>query len=174
MEWFYANESDQQVSFQEENFQGLVEAGSIKEGTLVWNETMSDWKPCSDVRPDLFGVAASSPPDNSIPADTAQPAAAQPTAVPSLSATPAQNDPLAITSLVCGILSFTCMPLLGIVAIICGHMARKKLVEQTGSTEGGGLSLAGLIMGYIGLATGLVVLIFYILFVGIAIANEGM
>lgn len=165
MEWFYANESDQQVSFQEENFQGLVEAGSIKEGTLVWNETMSDWKPCSDVRPDLFGIAASSSPDNSIPAYTTQPTVDQPTTAqpavpPSAPPTPSQNDGLAIASLVCGICGFVCYPIglfLGLAAVICGHISRKRLVERTGSTDGGGLALAGLILGYIAMTISIII-----------------
>lgn len=164
MDWFYADESGQQIPFDEENFQDLVAQGNIKEGTLVWNETMSDWKPCGEARPDMFGIASS--PSSSLSSDPYQP----PT-IPPLTA-PSQNDPLAVTSLVCGILSFTCMPLLGIVAVICGHMSRKKLVEQTGSTEGGGMSLAGLIMGYIGLALGLIVVIFYAIVIIAAIASE--
>jgi hypothetical protein len=66
---------------------------------------------------------------------------------------------LAIASMVCGILSlFFCFcggMLLGIPAVICGHMALK----QTGSESPGmpprmggrGMAIAGLIMGYIGI-----------------------
>ena len=178
MEWFYANESDQQVSFQEENFQGLVETGSIKEGTLVWNETMSDWKPCSEVRPDLFGVSASSSLDNSIPADTAQPAAVPSAVVPPASASappaPSQNDGLAIASLICGIFGFVCYPLglfLGLAAVICGHISRKQLLERTGSKEGGGLALAGVITGYIAISISIVIGIIYIVAIAISAAN---
>ena len=66
---------------------------------------------------------------------------------------------LAIASMVCGILSlFFCFcggMLLGIPAVICGHMALK----QTGSERPGmpprmggrGMAIAGLVMGYIGI-----------------------
>ncbi len=165
MEWFYANESDQQVSFQEENFQELVEAGSIKEDTLVWNETMSDWKPCGEIRPDLFGIVPSET-ASSVPAVASQPPVAPPA--------PSQNDGLAIASLICGIFGFVCYPLglfLGLAAVICGHISRKKLVERTGSNEGGGLALAGLITGYIAISISVIIGIVYIVAIAIGAAN---
>jgi len=168
MDWFYANESEQQISFDEENFQNLVAEGSIKEGTLVWNETMKDWKPCSEVRPDLFGIVPS--PSTSFSSDPSQPPA-----VPPPMGVPSNNDGVAIASLVCGIMSFICFPinlLPAIAAVVCGHISRKKLVERTGSTEGGGMSLAGLILGYIGIVIGIGIIVIYAVIIVAAVAAE--
>ena len=163
MEWYYANESDQQISFPEEDFQRLVDEGAIKRETLVWNETMSDWKACGYVRPGMFdGVtpaASATPPQQASGAAAATQPAVVPGAPPVGTTSPTPPaDGLAITALVCGILGFVCYPLgfvFGLVAVICGHTSRKNLVARTGSTNGGGLSLAGIILGYIGIAVGL-------------------
>ena len=161
MEWYYANESDQQVSFQEENFPGLVEIGSIKEGTLVWNETMPDWKPCREVRPNLFEITPANATPAAVSSIVTQPAVTPPGPPPASN----QTDGLSIASLVCGIIGFLCYPLglfLGLAAVICGHISRKRLFEQTGSKEGGGLALAGVILGYIAMTIGLAILAFYL------------
>jgi hypothetical protein len=63
---------------------------------------------------------------------------------------------LATTSLVLGILSIICLgPLLGIPAIICGHIARGKIKRSPGGYAGGGMALAGLILGYLSLVLAL-------------------
>jgi hypothetical protein len=54
---------------------------------------------------------------------------------------------LAIASLVCGVGTFV-VGLSFLPAIICGHIARRQ-IRQTGE-QGGGLALAGLILGYVG------------------------
>ena len=56
---------------------------------------------------------------------------------------------LAIASLVCGVGGFV-IGLSFIPAIICGHIARGQ-IRRTGE-QGGGLALAGLILGYVGSA----------------------
>ncbi|MEO6052507.1 MAG: DUF4190 domain-containing protein [Chthoniobacterales bacterium] len=56
---------------------------------------------------------------------------------------------LAITSLVIGLVSFMCCGLMGIAAVIFGHVARGKINRSEGAIEGSGLALAGLILGYI-------------------------
>ncbi len=59
------------------------------------------------------------------------------------------NPPLAIWSLVLGILSVvSCGPVTGIPAIFCGHMARSKIKIDPDNLSGEGMALAGLIMGY--------------------------
>jgi hypothetical protein len=65
---------------------------------------------------------------------------------------------LAVTSLVCGVAQFVVV-LTFIPAIVCGHIARAQ-VRRTGEA-GGGMALAGLILGYIGgaLLIGLVLLL---------------
>jgi hypothetical protein len=62
-----------------------------------------------------------------------------------------KTSTLAIWSIVLGSLSLCGLALLtGIPAIICGHIARKRIQQNSTEYEGRGLALAGLIMGYIG------------------------
>jgi general secretion pathway protein G len=76
--------------------------------------------------------------------------------VPTIPAEP-QNCGLAVWSLVLGILaivlSVVCIgPLLGIPAVICGHIAYSRIKRSAGALAGGGLALGGLITGYISIA----------------------
>jgi hypothetical protein len=70
-----------------------------------------------------------------------------------------KTAPLAIWSLVLGILSLTCFYILTAVpAVICGHIAWSRVKRSGGMLSGKGLALAGLITGYIGIAMSLFVL----------------
>ena len=76
--------------------------------------------------------------------------------VPTIPAEP-KNCSLAVWSLVLGILaivlSVVCIgPLLGIPAVICGHMAYSRIKRSAGALAGGGLALGGLITGYLSIA----------------------
>jgi DNA-directed RNA polymerase subunit RPC12/RpoP len=81
-------------------------------------------------------------PTSSPPARPAVPAAAAP-------AVAGRTSALAIASLVCSLTCFGCLP-----GIICGHLARGRIRRNPG-LRGGGLALAGLIIGYLVLATSL-------------------
>src|SRR5437899_3116122 len=62
---------------------------------------------------------------------------------------------IAIWSLVLAVLSFTCGWLFtAIPAVICGHIARSKIRKSGGALRGKGIATAGLILGYIALALG--------------------
>ena len=71
---------------------------------------------------------------------------------------PAKTSPLAIVSLVLGIVGFCCGQLfvLSIAAIVTGVMARKQVKEGMGRFKGDGLALAGLILGFAGILIGVV------------------
>ncbi len=71
-----------------------------------------------------------------------------------------RTNQLAIAAIICAGAQVFCWLLTGIPAIILGHMARRQ-IRQTGE-NGDGLALAGLILGYIGVAVGLLVLILMI------------
>jgi hypothetical protein len=78
---------------------------------------------------------------------------------PPLSTIPDQpkNCGLAVWSLVLGILAIAltvvCIgPLLGIPAVICGHLAYSRIKRSAGALSGGGLALGGLITGYLSIA----------------------
>ena len=66
-----------------------------------------------------------------------------------------QTSSLAVISLVAGILGWTLLPFLGsIAAVICGHL------------EGDGLAVAGLVLGYLSIALGVLVVLAIFLFFG--------
>jgi hypothetical protein len=79
---------------------------------------------------------------------------------------PVQEKPntLAIVSLILGIASVVLclMCVAGIPAIICGHLALKQIAQGQGG--GAGMAKAGLIMGYIMTALGIVGIILAIVF----------
>lgn len=61
-----------------------------------------------------------------------------------------QTNGMAIAALICGVLQIFFWFLAGVPAVVLGHMARKQ-IRQTGQA-GDGMALAGLILGYLGLA----------------------
>lgn len=82
---------------------------------------------------------------------------------------------LAIVSLVFGILCWVLLPFLGaIVAIICGHLARGEIRRSPVDhrLEGDGMAVAGLVLGYVQLALGVLLMMFVILVIfGFAFAG---
>jgi len=168
MEWFYADESRGQHAVAFEEMPRLVAAGTIRGGTLVWNETLPDWKAAAEALPDLFPGFATPP--------LLSPAQRRDLGYPAGPAFPGQRAPvdtLAVLSLVFGILSLLfCGPFLGLPGVICGHMARKRAREETLPSSNGGLSLAGLITGYIGLVFYGIFMIIYVVAIAIAIASD--
>jgi Domain of unknown function (DUF4190) len=70
-----------------------------------------------------------------------------------------QTNPLAIASMVCGMVALVLSPL-AIPAVIFGHIARGQ-IRRTG--EGGhGMTTAGLILGYVSLAVGTTLLVAFV------------
>ena len=88
---------------------------------------------------------------------------------PSAPAPLPRTNPLAITSLVCGIAQLMFGPLATIPAVVCGHMARGQ-IRRTGE-QGAGMALAGLIMGWIGV--GFTVLVVLVAVLAIAAVSSG-
>lgn len=67
-------------------------------------------------------------------------------------ALPPKTLPLAVWSLVLGILSLFCLSIFGAVpAVICGHSALRKIEKSSGTLGGNDLAIAGLVTGYIGI-----------------------
>ena len=84
-----------------------------------------------------------------------------------MNATMRTTSPLAIISLVSGILGWTLLPLLGsIVAVITGHMARGEIRRAPERLEGDGLAIGGLILGYASILMAVFAVIAFILFFG--------
>jgi type IV pilus assembly protein PilA len=69
---------------------------------------------------------------------------------PTIATAPPETSGMAIGSLVSGIFSFF-LPA-AIAAIVLGHIARSNIRKGAGRLTGNGIALAGLILGYIGLA----------------------
>lgn len=69
------------------------------------------------------------------------------------------TDGKATASLVLGILSILCFGIFaGIPAIILGHISRKNIQQSMGRLSGGGMAIAGLIMGYCSLLITLLII----------------
>jgi hypothetical protein len=79
---------------------------------------------------------------------TPPPPPSAPSAAPSTAPTAIWSLVLAILSFFCGWL-FTAIP-----AVICGHVARSKIRKSGGALGGMGIATAGLIVGYIAIAVG--------------------
>jgi hypothetical protein len=78
------------------------------------------------------------------------------------------TNSLAVAALVCGIVQFFGLWLLGTIpAIVVGHMARKQVRQR--NEQGAGMALAGLILGYVGLA---LTVIFVIIIIIVAVHSN--
>ena len=158
MNWYFADERNQQITVTEDELVKLVRAGTIRGETLVWNEQMTDWRPCREVRPDLIGSLVAMPP--TLPVQYR----AQPTE-------PANG--LSIASLVLGIFGLLGLSCYGfgfpfsIAAVICGHIARNQM-RLTEQRNGEGMAIAGLITGYISIGIAAAIFLFVLVFVGFA------
>lgn len=72
---------------------------------------------------------------------------------------------LALISLICGILTWVMLPIVGaLAAVITGHLARRE-IQRTGE-DGATFALIGLISGYVHLALGAIVIILLIVVFG--------
>jgi hypothetical protein len=133
MEWYYADGDEQRGPVTESVLAGLVEQGVVRADTLVWNASMSDWRPYSEVQ------AQSDPMRTN---DTVA------TGAPPTPMTEEYTEPLAIVSLVFSIISCGCGCFAAIPAVIFGHIALNKINEAGGRIAGRPLALAGLVIGY--------------------------
>lgn len=170
MDWYYADASQNQQSVPESELENLVASGAIRPTTLVWNETMSDWKPAGQVRPDLFPVSDAPPALAPMPGAAAPRAGGDgpvlfPSGVVAPTAHPA--DTLSILALVFGILGLVLAAcwigvLFAIAGVVCGHIARKKIRDTPMPSNKGGMALAGVILGYVGIVAFLALVAFVI------------
>ncbi len=162
-QWFYAKDGQQLGPVDEATFGSKVLTGEIGQDDLVWYEGMGDWKPLRDSG--FVGQQGVTPVGGSPYSPPVQSAtmSAQPDYGPQTGST----NGLAIASLVCGILAVVLFCLfagiyLGIPAVICGHLALKKLRQTDNRQTGGGMAIAGLICGYLSMV--------YVLYVAIMFA----
>jgi hypothetical protein len=133
-----------------EQFRVWITQSRVNPQTQVKAEGSTEWSAAGNV-PELnalfaaAGSAAAIPPLTPLDPSTA------------LVTGPANG--LAITSLVFGILSLICAGIFaGVPAIICGHVARSRAQRMPAVYGGAGFALAGLILGYIGVAVTFLIL----------------
>lgn len=77
---------------------------------------------------------------------------------------------LAIASLVLGVMGLVCC-VTGLPAVICGHLAQGQIKRSNGAQSGGGLVIAGLILGY--LTTAALILYLIGILAGVALPAFG-
>lgn len=66
---------------------------------------------------------------------------------------PVETNILAIISLISGVLGWVgVFGLGGLVAVICGHIAKAQIRDSAGRQGGDGIATAGLVLGYLNLA----------------------
>ena len=137
MNYHIGRDGQQLGSFTKEQIiEGLAQ-GTLQGTDLAWSEGMDDWQPVSTLIAEATAVPPLPPTVASLPAKA-----------PVFSGEP-QKCGLATASMVLGILSFLLSCLTAIPAVICGHMALSKISRSGGSLAGGGMAVAGLVMGYI-------------------------
>lgn len=78
-----------------------------------------------------------------------------------------ETNSLAVISLICGILSWILLPIIGSIgAIISGHMARAQIRREPARFDGDGMAIAGLVLGWGSVIVGLLTLLVVVLFFG--------
>jgi hypothetical protein len=99
--------------------------------------------------------------------EAAPPPPVAPTPYAAVAAVPTSG--MAIAALVMGIVGLTLLPLVGsILALIFGYMARNDIRQRPDEVSGGGLALAGIVMGWIAIGLSVVGLL---IFGGIAVCG---
>lgn len=85
-------------------------------------------------------------------------------------AMPARTNTLAIVSLIASVVGVFVLPVIGqIVGIVTGHMSLSQIKAR--AEKGRGLAVAGLIVGYVTLALGVLLLVFFIILIQAAIGE---
>lgn len=128
-------------------------SGEFRATDLGWSEGRAGWTALSQF-PDLLTSAATMLPPP-LPPPGASPATGSPLpGAPQPANETTSTSAAAVTSLICGILSFTILPFLAAIpAVICGHIAHSRIKRAAGRLTGNGLATAGLILGYLAIAS---------------------
>ncbi|WP_276617020.1 DUF4190 domain-containing protein [Roseimicrobium sp. ORNL1] len=178
MQYHVGRDGHQFGMFTEEEIGQGLQSGRFLTSDLVWREGMPQWKPLVEVFGFAAAVALSAPmvsvsPGGPLPANfLPNPAAYQHVGVGVM-----PTSGLAIGSMVVGIISlvsfFACPVgvLLGLPGVICGHMSLSQIRSSGNQIQGKGMAIAGLVMNYVAMAIGAAILLFFVLFFGIAAAS---
>jgi hypothetical protein len=86
-----------------------------------------------------------------------------------------ETNPLALLSLICGILAWVAFPILGsLVAIVSGHAALRQLRSPINDQDGAVLAKAGLILGWLQIGIIVLATAFYVGLILLAGALSGL
>lgn len=141
-QWYYGSGAGQHGPVGDGELRELIASGAVGPETLVWRAGMNGWLPLRSVPEFAPGGA----PPSYLP-----PSAGGPAYYP---VAPMSTSGLAIASMVCGIAGYlTCyfVGILGLPAVICGHMALNQIHRSPVPLAGRGMAIAGLILGYLGI-----------------------
>lgn len=135
-----------------------LQAAQLLPEDLAWHEGLPTWIPLKNVQgvivPERITMSRGpiAPPSGPMPPVISSSGPATPSA---------GTDPLAICSLVFGILGMFCCTflVLSLTAVICGHISLSN-IKRNPRIEGRALAIVGLVLGYIGIAIGIGYLLF--------------
>lgn len=132
MQIFIQHNGQQTGPFPIEHVRAGLANGTYQSSDLAWHEGASGWLPLSTIP----GIGNNAPPvlPGNFPANPSG----------------TRTSPLAIWSLVLGILALPTAGLTAIPAVICGHLSLRNIKQSAGMRSGGGLAIAGLVTGYFG------------------------
>lgn len=149
-----------------------LQAAQILPDDLAWHEGLPTWIPLRSVQGVVVPEGIFPSPGSAVSSPGPMPPAIPPT-IPVVP--PSSTDPLAICSLVFGILGMICCGslILSIAAAVCGHISLSN-TKKNPRLEGRGLAIAGVILGYVGLVIGVIWLIFYLGMGLVPALNEGL
>jgi hypothetical protein len=155
-QWYYGSSAGQSGPVEEHELRALIASGGVGPETLVWRDGMKDWLPLQSV-PELRGDAVSPYQSPMAPGPGAY--------VPGYYQPVAPTSGLAIASMVCGIVAIiTCYfaGLLGLPAVICGHLALSQINGSALPMAGRGMAIAGLVLGYLGIVMSVGFIAFFV------------
>ena len=153
-QWYYGSSAGQSGPVEESELRALIASGGVGPETLVWRDGMKDWQPLQAV-PELRSDAVT----------PYQSAAAPGMYYPAYQIPVAPTSGLAIASMVCGIVGIiTCYfaGLLGLPAVICGHLAMSQINGSSLPMSGRGMAIAGLVLGYLGIVMSVGFIAFFV------------
>lgn len=141
MQYHVAKNGEKSGPFEKEEVYRRLVAGELSGSDLGWHEGLTEWEPLAKLLPPQTPPipTAGTPVFGSV----STPAQVSPQS--------AQTSGMAIASMICGVLGLLlwlpCIP-----AIILGHLGLSAIKKSAGALKGGGMAVAGLVMGYLMIA----------------------